>query len=96
MVNHLLGTLCKCWPTSTLGFPVADPENSSSHYFPPFVSVSDDSHYFISKSLPAAFLWFHKFPRWQSFCHKEARCGSLWQRHKNGISADYIFRDKIT
>ena len=46
--------------------------------------------------MPAAFLWFHKFPRWQSFCHKEARCGSLWQRHKNGISADYIFRDKIT
>ena len=39
LVNHLLGTLCKCWPTSTLGFPVADPENASSHSFPLFSTL---------------------------------------------------------
>ena len=37
--NHLLGTLCKCWPTSTLGFPGADPENASSHSFPLFSTL---------------------------------------------------------
>ena len=42
------------------------------------------------KSLQPAFLWFHKFPRLQSFCRKEVRRGSLWWEQEPRRSIMYF------
>ena len=42
------------------------------------------------KSLQPAFLWFHKFPRLQSFCRKEVRRGSLWGEQEPRRSIMYF------
>ena len=42
------------------------------------------------KSLQPAFLWFHKFPRLQSFCRKEVRRGSLWWEQERRRSIMYF------
>ena len=44
--------------------------------------ILQSSHLFVLKSLRPTFLWFHKFPQLQSFCHKEARRGSLGWKQK--------------
>ena len=41
-------------------------------------------------SAALAFLWFHKFPRLQSFCRKEVRRGSLWWEQERRRSIMYF------